>query len=343
MYQWTSNYADDDPDAIESRMTAENKQAIIDYLGDWCLYDDWDSLVASFSPLTHLDRFQLLLTAVVLKDIFERVVRNPFFYIDLGEDWDGSGSELPPPYGIELNKLFQKMLKVSATDANNWRASTIRLFNRYQEHTESDTPLEGKDVTPGLRSYNIREKCIDQFTTNILDSSSLIAPILSSKELSQDQTRLRYRGIRRCYKSACKMAVRFSLHTPGIRFDDNVTEVAPYKVPRYDPHGLDVNRWVASIFSGPSIYKELLEGRRVVLVLWPATWMIEWHEPPHIRRWRELSADVRKRREEKLARYITDYDRQYRDENGDEHVITASGIVVVEKDGRESPIDSSSD
>lgn len=111
MLQWTYNFLDDDPDAIEARVTAKDKQAIIDYLGDWCLYTDWDSLVATFSPLAHLERFNLLLTATVLKNIFENVVRNPFFYLDLGENWDGSGSDLPPPYGIELNKLFQKGLK----------------------------------------------------------------------------------------------------------------------------------------------------------------------------------------------------------------------------------------
>jgi hypothetical protein len=111
MYQWTYNYADKDNDGIEARMTAKEKQAIIDYLGDWCLFDDWDSLVASFSPLTHLNRFHLLLTATVLKNVFERVVRNPFFYIDLEEEWDGSGSDLPPPHGAELNKMFQKALK----------------------------------------------------------------------------------------------------------------------------------------------------------------------------------------------------------------------------------------
>ncbi|KAF3386723.1 hypothetical protein F1880_000650 [Penicillium rolfsii] len=111
MYQWTYNFANDEPDEIETRMTAEDKQAIIDFLGDWCLYDDWDSLVASFSPLAYLGRFQILLTATVLKNVFESVVRNPFFYIDLGMDWDGSGSDLPTEYGEELNNVFQKALR----------------------------------------------------------------------------------------------------------------------------------------------------------------------------------------------------------------------------------------
>ena len=108
---WAQNYADDDPDTVEERMTAEEKRAIIEYLGDWCLYNDWDSLVASLPPLAYRNRICLLVSATVLKNIFESVVRNPFFYIDLREEWDGSGSDLPPSYGVELDRLFQKFLK----------------------------------------------------------------------------------------------------------------------------------------------------------------------------------------------------------------------------------------
>lgn len=111
MDQWTFNYADKDPDPIEARMTAKDKQAIIHYLGDWCQYNDWDKLVASFSPFPYPNGFHLLISASVLKNIFESGVRNPFFYIDLGDDWDGSGSGLPTAYGAELNNLFQKALK----------------------------------------------------------------------------------------------------------------------------------------------------------------------------------------------------------------------------------------
>jgi hypothetical protein len=111
MDSWAQNYAGDDPGTAEARMTAEDKQAIIDYLGDWCLYKDWDSLVASLPPLAYDNRICLLVSATVLKNIFECVFRNPFFYIDLGEEWDGSGSDLPPPFGVELNRFFQKALK----------------------------------------------------------------------------------------------------------------------------------------------------------------------------------------------------------------------------------------
>lgn len=161
-----------------------------------------------------------------------------------------------------------------------------------------------KDVTPGIRAYNLRERCIDHFTSKILDSSSLIAPMLSSRQLSPEETKTRFRGLRDCYKKACNMAVRFSLQKAGFRFDESVKEVAPYQLPSNDPN--DINRWVASTFIGPSIYKELLEGRRAVLALWPATWIIEW----------KVSPDVRKLLEEIDAIHPPDYDRCYRDGKG---------------------------
>jgi hypothetical protein len=123
------------------------------------------------------------------------------------------------------------------------------------------------------------------------------------------------------------MAVRFSLQKAGFQFDESVKEVAPYQMPSRHPD--DINRWVASDFNAPGIYKELLEGRRAVLVLWPATWIIEWKVSPH----------VRKLREEIDAKYPPDYDRCYRDENGVHHAVISPGVVIVEKDGREPPLD----
>lgn len=150
---------------------------------------------------------------------------------------------------------------MSAPGAHHWRASTIRLFNRYQAYNDSDTPLMAKDVTSGIRAYILRERCIDQFTSNILDNSSPISPMLSSRDLSPDETKSRYRGIRNCYKKACKIAVRFSLQKAGFQFDESVKEVAPYQMPSRHPD--DINRWVASDFNAPGIYKGPLEGEEL--------------------------------------------------------------------------------
>lgn len=92
---------------IEARLTAEQKQAIVDRLGNWCLFHDWDSLVAHF-PQKEI-RFEIFAYAIICKDIFDGVVKNPFYYMDLEEEWDGRADALPPPFGQELFKLWQKL------------------------------------------------------------------------------------------------------------------------------------------------------------------------------------------------------------------------------------------
>lgn len=108
------------------------------------------------------------------------------------------------------------------------------------------------------------------------------------------------------------MAVCFSLQEAGFQFDENVNQVAPYKMPSRDE--FTINRWQASVFNAPGVYDEFLEGKRVALVLWPATWMTEWNVP-----------------EEIDAQCPPDYDRYYRDEKGALHRVISSGVVPVRK------------
>lgn len=123
------------------------------------------------------------------------------------------------------------------------------------------------------------------------------------------------------------MAVCFSLQKAGFQCDENVNQVAPYKMPIRDQ--FTINRWHGSVFNAPGVYDEFLDGKRVAMVLWPATWMIEWDVP----------LDFRKTREEIDAQYPPDYDRCYRDEKGLRHRVISSGVVLVEKDGRERPLE----
>ncbi|KAJ5273024.1 hypothetical protein N7478_008149 [Penicillium angulare] len=92
---------------IDARMTPEQKYVITDYLGDWGLYSDWDTMVATF-PLKGL-RHGAFINAVISKDIFQNLVANPFYYMDLGDGWEGNHKELPTPLAEDLHKLWQNM------------------------------------------------------------------------------------------------------------------------------------------------------------------------------------------------------------------------------------------
>ena len=93
-----------------------------------------------------------------------------------------------------------------------------------------------------------------------------------------------------------------------------------------------LERWLASKYCAEHVYDQLFNDKRPVLVMWPTIWQIRWKKVPHRER-KEIG--------ECEAKEPIDYDRFYRDEQGSIHRLVASGVVMVEKDGREPPLLSS--
>lgn len=149
--------------------------------------------------------------------------------------------------------------------------------------------------------------------------------MLSTKELSPEQIKFRYHGMRRCYSTASEIAVLLYIQEAGFRFDDSVKKLAPYRLPDKEK----ANRWVASTFNAPDIYGQYLKGGRVVMILWPTIWVTQWEVPANTKHWWHKYS----------AKNPPDYDRSYRDKEGVQHAVIASGVVLVEKNGEEPPLD----
>ncbi|KAJ5703677.1 hypothetical protein N7493_011602 [Penicillium malachiteum] len=239
-------------------MTVEQKQALLDFLGDWCLYNDWNSLIAIFPNQRF--RFAVLTQAVIMKDIFQSLVENPFYYIDLGTHWDGFSETLPPTYGKELYQHWQKLLRVDELIAEKWRFVTVQMMNRYLEphagpETDPICSVEAWDCTTGIRSWNIRQRYVNQLVRNILDRSSLIWPMLldhdPKKELETEEPFRREGLLRRCYEEACDFAVQIRCQK------------------RWWAHGQDG-------YDTPFDYAadDFQKGRRSAIIFWPTTWAV---------------------------------------------------------------------
>ncbi|KAJ5721017.1 uncharacterized protein N7483_008951 [Penicillium malachiteum] len=299
MKNWTNDYCGS-PEDIENRMTAEQKQAVLDFLGDWCLYNDWDSLIATFPNQRF--RFHTFTQAVIMKDIFQSLVENPFYYIDLDTHWDGRSETLPPTYGKKLYQHWQNLLRVDELSAERWRISTVQMMNRYLEpiarpKTEPIWPVEAWDCTTGIRSWNIRQRYVNQLVRNMLDRSSLISPMLldhvPEKELDTKEPFRRDGLLRRCYEQACEFAVQmWTRDGSAFRFDENINEIGPFtelENPERDKR--HYKRWWTSGYdhydcpfdhSSEDSYK----GRETAIIFWPTIWTIHYkhlHVPPRSR------------------------------------------------------------
>ncbi|KAJ5114150.1 hypothetical protein N7456_002684 [Penicillium angulare] len=251
-------------------MTAQQKQDVVDFLGDWCLYSDWDSLVATFpNPEA---RFRVFTKAVIMKDIFHSLVENPFYYMDSDTHWDGRSEFLPPRHGQELFQHWQKILRVDEASAEKWRASTVQMMNRYLEPTIKTwrrpiAPVEGEDTSAGIRSWNVRV--------------SLISPMLSEHDPEYaEPTEYPFRRhglLRRAYEAACNFGVQMWVRDQyAYRFDDDIKGIGPY-TKRKDPER-DRRRWRVSDYTRfrniDYTVGDGFEGRRTVMILWPTIWAV---------------------------------------------------------------------
>ncbi|KAJ5701816.1 hypothetical protein N7488_009364 [Penicillium malachiteum] len=222
-----------------------------------------------------------------MKDIFQSLVENPFYYMDLGIHWDGSSETLPPTYGKELYRHWQKLLRVDEISAERWRIATVQMMNRYLEplarpETDPIHPVEAWDCTTGIRSWNIRQRYVNQLVRNMLDRSSLIWPMLldhdPKKELKPEEPFHREGLLRQCYEQACNFAVQmWVIDSMAFRFDDNINEIGPYT--ELEGPGIYTRRqkrwWAGGQDSpdGPRDYAaDLQKGRETAVIFWPTTW-----------------------------------------------------------------------
>ncbi|KAJ5720066.1 hypothetical protein N7493_006944 [Penicillium malachiteum] len=223
-----------------------------------------------------------------MKDIFQSLVENPFYYMDLGTHWDGESETLPPTYGKELYQHWQKLFRVDEVGAEEWRTSTVQMMNRYLEPRTGPTtapihPVEAWDTTTGVRSWNIRQRYVNQLVRNMLDRSSLISPMLldhdPKKELETEEPFRREGLLRQCYELACDFGVQLWVNSLSFRFEENINEIGPYtKRPASRQSLLRHKRWWAGgqhFSDTPVDYaKDNEAGRQAVVIFWPTIWCV---------------------------------------------------------------------
>ncbi|PYH92168.1 hypothetical protein BO71DRAFT_330602 [Aspergillus ellipticus CBS 707.79] len=132
-FNWAFWYGNLDKECL----TISEKKIVLDYLGKFCRYNDWDAMEASIGD--DLPKLTDLVNAVITKHVYETVVTNPFSYIEVGElSTAGQSSMDPLAFGRGLYELWQRLSRVDADKARQWRKTTIKLLNRVGEYKIDD-------------------------------------------------------------------------------------------------------------------------------------------------------------------------------------------------------------
>ncbi|KAH8702221.1 hypothetical protein BGW36DRAFT_372417 [Talaromyces proteolyticus] len=124
-------------DQHSQSLSIDQKQEIMRSMSNYCFPHDWDQLVQIIPP--HIEkRIPYLFThAILSKDIFETIIGNPFFTLELQGQTDF-------PTTTQLLNLYQTMIKIDQTEAHIWRSQMLRLLQATDRASKSDIFFTGR-------------------------------------------------------------------------------------------------------------------------------------------------------------------------------------------------------
>ncbi|PLB51551.1 hypothetical protein P170DRAFT_422559 [Aspergillus steynii IBT 23096] len=261
--QWVYNHCVGEKEVVERTILASEKQAIMDGLEGWCLYKDWDELASALPDNIRDLMPEYLARALISKDIIETIMKNPFFYMDLGDDSSGEADDLAPTLGIDLYHLWQKLIKVDRPQAHHWREQTVHLMNKLR-------PIQTRDSSVGVRSLRLRRRIARHLATKMLSKSSLLYPLIK-KDVDDRKKAERFRWMVRIYRDAAKKSVMFWVDECGYEFHHDIHQVG-LSDENSQFYQLEPQSFFACM-DNPN-------GRRAVLLLAPLVWQLQFGFEP---------------------------------------------------------------
>ncbi|KAH8431699.1 uncharacterized protein LDX57_009354 [Aspergillus melleus] len=212
LWNWVYDYAGEPLEVVEPRLSAADKQLIVDSLGSYCRpkYRDWDSLVDALSPLCRQRLPTILAECLLNKAMFDNFVKHPFFYL-MEPGYEGFEVDgVPTAFGEELLSFWKRLTKgmwfelvrsffllfllfllflnfilsnsSASTETNkpqithHMRTLTTRLLNGF------DVWDENEDDSIGIQSRMLRKSAAKHVAASLLDKSSALSLLIRPYE-----------------------------------------------------------------------------------------------------------------------------------------------------------------
>lgn len=108
IYAWVDDYCVDSADVLES-LSSQEKEHLIKGLNNYCLQDNWSSLVSQLGPhsFAYENLPKILAGAILAKSIWEDVVKDPFFF--LGENCAPVSPDIHPDLFLPSRSQIHNM------------------------------------------------------------------------------------------------------------------------------------------------------------------------------------------------------------------------------------------
>ncbi|KAE8382673.1 hypothetical protein BDV26DRAFT_288237 [Aspergillus bertholletiae] len=198
LQDWSVEWA-----TLEKQLSEEEKQKLIAGLKGYCVQTDWASLVEKL-PSNICELLPLVLSqALVAKDLFQKVIEDPFFYLnESGEKVTGRHGQVFIPSRAEIHNLWRWFEPSSVREkwhSRKWRQMTIRFLNAYTPETTFDPLL-------ATHMKRLRDSRLERLVSNLLDESALLHPLLKTVTGSTTVDR-RYQELLHVYQIAADLCI----------------------------------------------------------------------------------------------------------------------------------------
>ncbi|OJJ95686.1 hypothetical protein ASPACDRAFT_1891526 [Aspergillus aculeatus ATCC 16872] len=234
-----------------TQLAPMKKKAILQHLGSFCRCRDWPSINKMLSPRSYERFLNKLLETVLVKQCYEKVISNPFFYVTPSVAvGDAGGSSWS--FGAELRGLYEMLLRANPAKAHEWRQTLTHLLQA-DYHGGSD------DWRVAFAASESLEAACQSFAQSMLGQCEAFRVLLRDSADSEGSDE-RCRDLVEIFRVAAELSVGFAARKDGFVFHLDAEHV---------PHTVALMRERVVTKSGAWRGVEAFKGRRPVLVRHP--------------------------------------------------------------------------
>ncbi|PYH86116.1 hypothetical protein BO82DRAFT_397863 [Aspergillus uvarum CBS 121591] len=186
------------------------KRAILQHLESSCRCGDWPSIHKLLSARSYERFLNKLLETVLVKQCFEKVISNPFFYITPSGPVGDAGST-SWSFGRELKDLYEMLLRVNPAKAHKWRQTLTHLLQA-DYHGGSD------DWRVAFAASESLEAACQSFAENMLEECEAFCVLLRDLADNSEGIDQRCRDLVEIFRVAAELSVGFAASKDGFVF-----------------------------------------------------------------------------------------------------------------------------
>ncbi|RAH81405.1 hypothetical protein BO86DRAFT_400097 [Aspergillus japonicus CBS 114.51] len=195
------------------------KRAILQHLGSFCRCEDWPSINKLLSAGSYERFLNKLLETVLVKQCFEEVISNPFFYVTpSGAVGDGDAGSSSWSFGRELKVLYEMLMRVNPAKAHEWRQSLTHLLQA-DYHGGSD------DWRVAFAASESLEAACQSLAENMLEKCEAFRVLLRDLADNSEAIDQRCRDMVEIFRVAAELSVGFAASKDGFVFHLDVEHV----------------------------------------------------------------------------------------------------------------------